>query len=121
MAKKDFKSNNPALAFISGSDAGEQRETVEETSVDELEQSASSEASFTDIPDKAPQGYKFERIINTPNGDFVCVETKSKRLQLLLQPSVYNAAKKKAKAKKISMNEFITSVLKKELKDDLMR
>ena len=51
-----------------------------------------------------PKGYK-------PNPDFI--ETKSKRVQVLVQPSVYDKVKAKAEAKGISTNEAINEALKK--------
>lgn len=52
---------------------------------------------------KAPEGYK-------PNPEYI--ETKSKRVQLLVQPSVYEAVKAKAKARGISTNEAINEALR---------
>lgn len=52
---------------------------------------------------KAPEGYK-------PNPEYI--ETKSKRVQLLVQPSVYEAVKAKAKGLGISANEAINEALR---------
>ena len=52
---------------------------------------------------KAPEGYK-------PNPEYI--ETKSKRVQLLVQPSVYEAVKAKAKGLGISINEAINEALR---------
>lgn len=52
---------------------------------------------------KAPEGYK-------PNPEYI--ETKSKRVQLLVQPSVYEAVKAQAKGLGISANEAINEALR---------
>lgn len=86
MAKgKSFTSdNNPAMSFIS-------KESIE--AVDGKPEGTG----------KAPAGYK-------PNPEFI--ETKSKRVQLLVQPSVYEAVKARAKAEGISTNEAINTALR---------
>lgn len=43
-------------------------------------------------------------------------ETKSRRLQLLVYPSIYKALEKEAKKRKISVNELINRVLEKHTK-----
>lgn len=52
---------------------------------------------------KPRRGYK-------PNPEYI--ETKSKRVQLLVQPSVYEAVKAKAKGLGISINEAINEALR---------
>lgn len=93
MAKsKSFKSDtNPAMSFIS-------QESIEK--VDGTEEGATTP---TGGKKKAPEGYK-------PNPEYI--ETKSKRVQLLVQPSVYEAVKAKAKARGISTNEAINEALR---------
>lgn len=93
MAKssKSFKSDtNPAMSFIS-------QESIDK--VDGKQEGATTPTGSK----KAPEGYK-------PNPEFI--ETKSKRVQLLVQPSVYEAVKAKAKAKGISTNEAINEALR---------
>lgn len=85
MAKKTFK-GNPALQFIST--AGEETEEREQT----------AEA----VPTKAPEGYKLNPLY---------VETKSRRLQLVLQPSLYDRVKARAKASGLSVNEYCHQIL----------
>ncbi len=91
MAKsKSFKSgDNPAMNFIS-------KETIE--AVD----GKTAEATTPTGRAKAPEGYK-------PNPEYI--ETKSKRVQLLVQPSVYEAVKAKAKKLGVSTNEAINEAL----------
>lgn len=52
---------------------------------------------------EAPVGYKV---------DPAFIETKSRRVQLLIQPSVFNAVDRIAKRKGISRNEAINEALK---------
>ena len=78
---KDFKKNNPALSFM-----------------DAPEQEARQEARTK----QAPEGYKV-------NPEFI--ETKTKRVQLLLQPSVVEAIKATAKKEGLSMNEAISQAI----------
>ena len=89
MKKKDFKTN-PAMSFIS-------TESIEK--VDGKPQRAITSIGAA----KAPAGYKV-------NPEYI--ETKSRRVQILLQPSVYEAVKEKAKAEGISVNEAINTALK---------
>ena len=92
MAKKDFKRDNPALAFI----------TVPE------EEPTAPELPTVEQVGKPPKGYKVNPIY---------VETKSKRVQLLMQPSVVDAAKKYAAAQGLSMNELVAIALKEYLEE----
>lgn len=82
MAKKNFKQNNPAEAFITMPE----EEPVKEEAVETAPRTAK----------KPPKGYKL-------NPEFI--EVKSKRVQLLLQPSTVEALKALAKEKGLSMNE----------------
>lgn len=94
MAKKSFKDNisNPALQFI----AKEEPELKEEYTKTHTPKEAST----------PPAGYKKD-----PN----YIETKSKRVQLLLQPSVVNEVKSRAEANNISMNELFNIAIKEYL------
>lgn len=88
MSKKDFKGDNPALTFITVPE-----DTEETTPAPEL-------------PEKPPKGYKF---------DPRYIETKSKRVQLLMQPSIVAAAKECAAAQGLSMNELVALAIKEYL------
>lgn len=87
MAKKDFKTN-PVMNFIS------------QESIDKVEGKTKSKTGKK----KVPEGYK-------PNPEFI--EVKSRRVQILLQPSIHEAIKAKAKAEGISTNEAINEAIKK--------
>ena len=93
MAKsKSFKSgDNPAMNYF-----------ISKESIEAVD-GKTEEATPTTGTRKAPAGYK-------PNPEYI--ETKSKRVQLLVQPSVYEAVKAKAKAEGISTNEAINEALR---------
>lgn len=97
MQKKSFKSNNPVMQFIS-------QETVER--IEEATEKVTNEdvSHFTEeFETKVPTGYKVNPIY---------IETKSKRVQCLVQPSVYEKVKNIAIYKGISVNEAINEALK---------
>ena len=88
--KKGFTSANPALDFIS-------RESIEKVDgPTEPKEEPVKRAT-------APEGYK-------PGPEYV--ETKSRRVQILIQPSVHEAVKAKARAEGISTNEAINQALR---------
>lgn len=79
MSKKNFE-NNPAMQFISNhSSQNRHREETRNMQV--------QEPKYKQKP--------------------VYVETKSKRINLLIQPSLYDAIKDKASKQGISVNEYI--------------
>lgn len=88
--KKTFKKDNPALSFMTPVEE-------EEATVDVVKPVKRSEA---------PEGYKV-------NPEFI--ETKSKRVQLLLQPSTVEAIKSLASKKGLSMNEAINEAIQEYL------
>ncbi len=92
MGKKTFK-DNPALNFIS--------EPVE-LSDDIPEVKAKAEAIQKD---KIPEGYKVNPLY---------IEKRTRRVQLALQPSVYDKLKAKAEAKHLSVTEYITRLIESE-------
>ena len=89
MAKKDFK-GNPAMNFMS-------QETI-----DKVDRKPRKAAALTGN-NKPPAGYKL-------NPEYI--ETKSRRVQLLMQPSIYEAIKAEAQAAGISFNEVVNTVLR---------
>jgi len=91
--KKNFKADlNPVMQFIS---------MPEETAAEQPAQSAQA---------KPPQGYK-------PNPLYL--ETKSKRLQLLVQPSLLDRVKAQARVRGTSVNDFIHSLLEEATREEL--
>lgn len=98
MPKKSFIKDNPALQFISAVD-------TEEGSVSEEREPA---IPHSRPAEKLPEGYKRNPLL---------VETKSRRLQLVLQPSLFERVKAKAKASGLSVNEYVHQVLDKATKE----
>lgn len=95
MAKKTFKDSiNPAMSFIS-------QESIDRT---EVEASTTEETVTKKVqrPAKAPEGYKLNPLY---------IETKSKRLQLLIQPSLHEKLKARAKAEGTSVNDIVNTIL----------
>lgn len=93
MAKKSFK-GNPALQFISA--AGES------------EEEARRAISAGQLP-KAPEGFKLNPVY---------LETRTRRLQLVLQPSLYEKIKAKATASGISVNELCHQILSEAMREE---
>lgn len=88
---KSFKDDlNPAIKFIS-------------TPAEETE----APTTVTTIP--APEGYKVNPLY---------IETKSKRLQLLIQPSLLEKLKGKAQAEGRSVNDLVHFILEESLRKE---
>ena len=87
--KKSFKEDiNPAIRFISP--------PAVDTSANKEQRSA-------------PEGYKLNPLY---------LETKSRRLQLLLQPSLHEKIKAKAQREEKSVNEFVHLILENAMKEE---
>jgi predicted DNA binding CopG/RHH family protein len=97
MTKKSFK-NDPTLQFIS------KPEETESTSATD----AVTEETPTTEQNRAAQGTLFDVPMKR---NPLYIETKSRRLNLLVQPSVFNKIKAAAQRRGVSMNEFIHSLL----------
>lgn len=90
--KKSFL-QSPAVQFI----------TVPELEEPTEQEQESVDVSVpTKIPNTPPAGYKMNPMY---------VETKSRRLQLVLQPSLYERVKKAAKDAGLSVNEYVHQIL----------
>ena len=85
MAKKGFKASNPALAFIDTADAEEEQN-----------------GTPTPTGGKIPARYRIDPRL---------VEIKSRRVQLLVAPTLYEDAKKQCDELGISFNEFLNRAL----------
>ena len=81
--------DNPAMNFIS---------QVGQTEADPAEEPVNT----------PPEGYKL---------NMQYVEKKTRRLQLIVQPSLYKKIKKKADKQHLSVNEFIHRILEKALEE----
>lgn len=103
-SKKSFKRSEPTLAFISGT--SEEKATPRPPKAKSTPKTAPKSPKAkptTKDREGAPEGYKL-----APQ----YIETKSKRVQLLIQPSLYEAVKAKAFSLGISTNEAISEALK---------
>lgn len=84
--KKSFTADNPALQYIS---------EPEETTV-------AAELAQDQRAAQAPEGYRLNPLY---------IETRSKRLQVVLQPSLYEKVKAAADRQGVKVNSYIHSVL----------
>lgn len=102
--KKSFTAQqNPALTFISTQ--GQENKTDNKIRGRQKVNSSLAHIKTTD----APEGFKANPLF---------VETKSRRMQLLVQPSLYNAIKARATAEGQSVNELIHSILETAIKEE---
>ena len=92
MKKKSFM-DNPIMQFLST--AEKSHEAVQEKSVN-------ISPEYLALIGNPPEGYKINPIY---------VETKKRRLQLVLKPSLYKKVKDKASQQGISVNEYVHRVL----------
>lgn len=102
--KKSFidterEAGNPALAFIS------------EESIKAVDGKEEAEDPGQKAPTgaKPPKGYKFNPLY---------VETKTKRVQLVLQPSLYDRLRAASEAAGLSLNEFCHRALDKATQEE---
>ncbi len=95
--KKSFKRTEPALAFIS------EAEEVSRPKKPTQSKRSPKAKPTSKGKETAPEGYKL-----APQ----YIETKSRRVQALIQPSVYDAVKAKASSLGISTNEAINEALR---------
>lgn len=113
--KKSFTGQqNPALAFISTQEPenGEKDNKCLQIEARPLYQRDERDETFsaTHVKTKdAPEGFKANPLF---------VETKSRRMQLLVQPSLYDAIKARATAEGRSVNELVHAILEAAIKGD---
>ena len=99
MSRKSFTDANPAMAFISTATEQEDFALTQPTK-EELE------AKLDPKPlNKVSNGVPMKK-----NPEYL--ETKSKRVQMLMQPSLYNSIKEEAEKEGISVNEMMHTILK---------
>lgn len=104
MAKKSFKNDiNPAMNFISQESVDRANESekiivTDKTLENELIRNK-----------KIPEGYKLNPLY---------VETKSKRLHLLMQPSLHEKLRHKAQSEGTSVNDIVNIILQEALSDE---
>lgn len=104
MAKKSF-TDNPALQFISGADNQEESHPLKGKAFDRLKKrEPEPERNFT--RGELPEGYKL-------NPKYI--EKRTKRIQLVVQPSLYDKLKAAADAAGLSLNEYANQAFKDKL------
>jgi predicted HicB family RNase H-like nuclease len=95
MSKKNFSSANPALAFIS---TAQDQQVSTQKSINQAD--PKKQVKSNDVPMKKNPEY---------------IETKSKRVQMLMQPSLYEAIKLEAENNGVSVNEMMHEILKRHV------
>lgn len=99
MTKKSFI-DNPALRFIS-TPASEEKEKNHDRQVEIIEKE----------PETRTQAVKVKK-------NPIYIETKSKRVQLLMQPTLHTQLGRLAKRKKVSFNELVHKALEKYAEEE---
>lgn len=100
MPKKSFTANMPAEMFITPQAVEPEAQTA--APAPEREEKAPGKKKKMGTIPKPPKGYKVDHDV---------VETKSKRVQLLMQPSLVAALKAGAKKNKLSFNAYVHLLL----------
>lgn len=105
--KRAFKGENPALSFVTlPEEPQEPQKPMKTTDTETKTTDTEIKAAATGI--KPPDGYK-------QNPRFI--ETKNKRVQLLVQPSTLDQAKRIAAKLEISLNEAFNEAMKEYIKN----
>ena len=97
--KKRASAGNPAMMFITPPEETQAEERITETRTPQAQREASTLKAGTPTLRRAPQGG----------------EAKTRRLQLLIQPSLYEAVRARAEAEGMSVNETIGELLRQAL------
>lgn len=117
-AKKSFNTTNPALAYI---EVPEDDEADSDTSSTTPEEKPAKVAKTTTAPKRKATSTKPATKRKTTKKketerpmklDPRYIETKSKRVHVLFQPSVYDVIKEMADDNRVSVNETIHDILK---------
>ena len=111
--KKNFDNvMNPAFNFIGTNDT-EDKDLKEEVPEEEFKEPLQEQAlEKYSIKDTASPLQDEEEL---PAGKINHRENKTKRVNLLMQPSVFNAAKQKAELEGISLNEYLHRLIIEDL------
>ena len=110
MAKKNFL-DNPALRFIDipqENDSGTVTEQAERTSGNAVRSERSVEKKLDELRAVIPEGYRLEKI----------KEKRTKRLQLVVEPSLYEKMKAAADAAGVSVNEYVIQAVNEKIEGD---
>ena len=112
MSKKSFADANPAMAFISTAENTEDFALTQPTK-EALEEKHEVEAAPAKPKTKRNPKPNSKGVKAVPmKTNYAVVETKSKRVQMLMQPSLYDAIKDKAEKEGVSVNEMMHEILK---------
>ena len=95
--KKSFTQSSPAMAYIN----------IPEGEVEDTANEAEADTTKTTTRAKSSKQVR-SKVVITPKD----AETKSRRVQILLQPSVYEAVKQLAEDNNTSVNDTINTILK---------
>ena len=97
MGKKSFKDalDNPAELFIT-------KPAEDHTEDTETEEPNTGNQTSNNLVKKPPEGYKLNPLF---------VEIKSRRLQLLIKPSIFDKLKARAKREGTSLNNLVNEIL----------
>lgn len=114
MSKKSFANANPAMSFISDTSEYLNDFTLTSPTKEEIEQREAAQVKSTTAvvkpKPKATTRRKKEAPPMKKNPEYI--ETKSKRVQMLMQPSLHTAIKAIADKKRVSINETMHEILK---------
>ena len=110
-AKKSFVAGNPALQFISEHKEETVTPAVKEPAVKEPAEPVKKKADIAAASraEAVPEGFK-------PNPLYI--EKKTRRLQMLMQPSLHAKVKEAADEAGLSVNDYIHRVLEEKLKGE---
>lgn len=108
MSKKDFK-NNPVLQFISDDQTETQTESKHETNKGTYKgKSETLEQRLAELRELLPEGKSLA----------IKTEPRSKRLQVVLTPTLYRHIKAAAESKGISVNEYVNRTLEAKIESE---
>ena len=96
--KKRFTQSSPAMAYIN----------IPEAEVEDKAHAATTKTTTNAKPRANSLQQVRTKVMMTPKD----AETKSRRVQILLQPSVYDAVKQLAEENNTSVNDTINTILK---------
>lgn len=102
---------NPALTFINAPEEEEKKQSNMVYKTEEPKQE--EEPKKEEGTPKKKKGYRTVYVDGKP----VEIESKSKRLQLLITPTLHTKAKKQAKAEGLSLNELFNKALAEYLEE----
>lgn len=109
--KKRLSSNNPAMMFISQPGAEKPSPRVaSEPAEREPARTAAGAEELQRLSGRNTEGHATTRAQ-------IGREAKTRRLQLLIQPSLYEAVKERAEAEGLSINETISELLRRALEE----